>query len=350
MVKKLPTSSVESTLIDVGSFGISICQKLGYFSFSVIKKNNEQQLKFKLFSIPVFTAFLFVGFQFGITGAYVYFRDNLTDLLKVFRKTELLVLSLSGYMISFHTISQRLLSIFFHNRIKRRWNDFVKCVEKISLSDPDGSFLVSCDEGAKYCSIFRKARKQGKKGILTSLGIIVVFALVFTLTSIYISLFSKETPKNYVLERPSINLEKLLLTLSIVSWNLFGVLHIYNAVWINFQPSIINACLEMIEAELSQMYNVNIETKIKDPDIFILKSITEKDKDKFKGSNVESKLNICISNYYQICDMVKCFQREYGTRISMEILYNSLLVLCYLFNGFTWMGRGFKYLLISFSI
>src|SRR6202000_2455848 len=99
---------------------------------------------------------------------------------------------------------------------------------------------------------------------------------------------------------------------------------------------------EMIEAELAEVYVGNMPTSSHQELYIPNKNNKAIAPTKSKSINIlnEANLNLCIQNYHRIVDILVEYRESSARRIIFEIIYNSLLILSYLFTAFNWIANG----------
>ncbi|OXA37419.1 putative gustatory receptor 23a, isoform B [Folsomia candida] len=333
------TSSVESTLISIISLGTRISQSIGYFTLSVTTNSYDGQKKitFSWLSFPIFCSVMLLSIQTYLVIHWSHFGDELVSMTGLTSPTEVLAFNLSGFLVGAQIFFKRLMYLFNSKGMMTFWSDFVSDLTQISCSDEKGSFLLSTEPWAKHRSMFIKVKTTLTCDIISSL-ILITVQTVQLLVTFYLSYVEDSNTNG-----PFVGLhDKIIGIGGLVLWNVLGSLNVFQSVWVTYPIQLFNAYLEIIQAELSECYRCNQEPLVADDLFTILKKSGEKGSQKMIKPYIldENKLHLCIQNYHRTVEMLRKYSSRSVQRISSEIGYNSLLILAYLFIGFTWAENG----------
>lgn len=313
---------VESTLISLISLGTKVSQWIGYFPLSILKTKSTQKFVFCWCSFPIFCTLGLVCFQTFLVIEWYYFRNDVLSMTRLVRSTEVLAFNISGILLVFQTFSKRLFNILSPKLGLDRWTAFVQNVAQISSSHPN--FLISIDPSSKHCKIFIRVKNSVKHTVHSSL-----FLIFLLISQFLLAYYTMEDERGADPTKPRSLLspeQQIIGMLSLLSWNILGAFNVFQTLWVTYPIQVVNAFLEVINAELCE-FSQDHDTRgvLVHPKRILIN---------------ENVIDVCIQNYHRIIKILRSYNELSASIILFEIVYNSLLILLYLFIGFTWGACG----------
>lgn len=227
------------------------------------------------------------------------------------RSTEQYASNMTAVLICFQVTFKISVHLFASRRMLSYWETLVTDLNQISSSDLLGNFVISVESWTKHGQLFRSVRaslRHAIRGSLALIGALVVHN--FAMFCIVHLFFRERLSSEFSFQ------ERATGMLIVTAWNIMGSLNVFQTIWVTFPIQIVNACLEMITAELSEF---NEQEKFRErEDLFVTSktSILKNDLVKVSKFQDEEKLHLCILNYHRVVKILRKHESSAGNGVA----------------------------------